>query len=150
MLSRFRLALTLLLVVAASGLAPVVAQGGEAGTTPPASVWDGVFTEEQAERGGALYSQYCVMCHGENLRGVGMAANLTATQFFLQWRDSSLYEYFDTIRTYMPQNAPSSLSADQYADIVAYILSFNGLPAGDAELVADESVLSAIKIERQR
>ena len=36
---------------------------------PTASVWDGVYTEEQAGRGQALYAKECASCHGASLSG---------------------------------------------------------------------------------
>ena len=34
------------------------------------SVWDGVYTQEQAERGHSLYNRHCASCHGDELAGV--------------------------------------------------------------------------------
>jgi len=33
------------------------------------SVWDGVYTAEQAKRGEALYANNCASCHGSALGG---------------------------------------------------------------------------------
>ena len=33
------------------------------------SVWDGVYTAEQAQRGEPLYQQSCAECHGPDLAG---------------------------------------------------------------------------------
>jgi mono/diheme cytochrome c family protein len=34
------------------------------------TVWDGVFTREQADRGEKLYADRCARCHGDTLQGV--------------------------------------------------------------------------------
>jgi len=47
----------------------------------------------------------------------------------------------------MPQDAPGTLSAEQTADVVAYLLSGNRLPAGDAALPGDVERLSQIPFE---
>ena len=33
------------------------------------SVWDGVYTEDQAKRGEALYGERCIRCHGPSYMG---------------------------------------------------------------------------------
>ena len=38
------------------------------------SVWEGVYTEEQARRGAELYAQECASCHGPLLTGTGEEA----------------------------------------------------------------------------
>ena len=34
------------------------------------TVWDGVFTAMQAERGQASYTEYCLRCHKADLQGI--------------------------------------------------------------------------------
>ena len=36
----------------------------------PRTVWDGVYTREQAQRGEKLYEQECGRCHGDDLTGI--------------------------------------------------------------------------------
>ena len=45
------------------------------------SVWDGVYTEDQAQRGKELYAAHCLACHGENLEGNGPVKALTGPDF---------------------------------------------------------------------
>jgi mono/diheme cytochrome c family protein len=116
----------------------VAAQGGK-------SQWDGVYTAEQAKRGEGLYSQYCASCHGPDLAGGEMAPGLTGGEFSSNWNDLSLGELFDRIRISMPQNAPGSLSRQQNADILAYMLFKAAVPAGQTELPTQTEVLSGIK-----
>jgi hypothetical protein len=47
----------------------------------------------------------------------------------------------------MPQSEPGSLSAMSTAEIVAYILNANQLPAGDAALAEDVDVLRRIRMD---
>src|ERR1039458_10596307 len=35
----------------------------------PRSVWDGVYTKEQAQRGQTVYGRDCARCHSDNLGG---------------------------------------------------------------------------------
>ncbi len=103
---------------------------------PARSTQDGVYSEAQAKRGEAGYSKSCAGCHGPDLTGVDAAPSLTGSEFNAGWNDQTLDDLFDRIRTTMPGDAPGSLSGDQCADILAFILAKDGFPAGQSELVA--------------
>ncbi len=106
------------------GLAAVLAQ-------PRASVLDGVYTPAQATRGEAVYESSCAMCHeGQDADG----PELVGKAFLDRWREDSLEPLFTFVRTTMPGNAPGGLDERAYADVLAYVLDANGLPAGTAEL----------------
>ncbi len=51
------------------------------------SVWDGVFSTAQAERGAAAYKTACSECHGNDLAGDGFAPALTGAEFMGNWND---------------------------------------------------------------
>ena len=116
----------------------------------PKSQWEGVFTAEQATRGEALYAQYCGSCHGPDLAGGEMAPGLTGGEFSSNWNDLSLGDLFDRMRISMPQNAPGSLSRQQNADILAYMLSKAGVPPGTTELPTQTEMLAQIKFMAQK
>jgi mono/diheme cytochrome c family protein len=109
------------------------------------SQWDGVYTEEQAKRGEEFYSQYCASCHGPDLSGGEMAPGLIGGEFTSNWNDLSLGELFERMRISMPQNSPGSLSRQQNADILAFVLFRGNFPAGTAELPTQTEVLNMIK-----
>jgi mono/diheme cytochrome c family protein len=100
------------------------------------TVWDGVFTAAQAERGGQAFATHCSSCHGKDLEG-GAGPALTGEQFFDNWREDSVKSLFSFIQTQMPQGARGSLGADTYIDILAHILSRNMVPAGSKVLTND-------------
>ena len=110
------------------------------------SVWDGAYTEEQATRGEGAYERECATCHLADLLGDGIAPALVGPAFDFRWSDLSVGDMYVAIRATMPQGAPASLSPQAYADIVSYLLQSNDMPAGDAELPADEAVLNTIMI----
>ena len=114
------------------------------------SVWDGVYTEEQASRGERAYTQACSACHLGDLLGDGFAPALAGAAFSFRWTDLSVGDIFATMRATMPQGAPASLSPRAYADIAAYLLSVNDYPAGDEELEPNVPTLEQIRIESQR
>lgn len=132
------------LIASCLGLAGIFA-GAYAQTT--ASVWDGVYTNAQAARGATAYGAACAGCHGANLAGTGEAPALQGGQFVGDFNSETVGDVFDRIRTTMPLEAPASLSRDQYADILAYILKSNGFPAGAKDLDRRSEYLKAIKFE---
>jgi mono/diheme cytochrome c family protein len=116
-------------------LAAVLAISVAAAQAPP-TVWDGVYTEEQAKRGGGLYQVNCAPCHGDTLLGAEAAPPLVGDQFNSTWDGVPLIDLLNRIRTTMPQTAPGTLSSAQAADVLAYILQFGKFPAGDAPLAS--------------
>lgn len=111
------------------------------------SVWDGVYTEEQAKRGEALYSQYCGECHGPDLTGGDQVASLTGDVFMSNWNGLTLGDLLERIRVSMPLDNPDRANRQQKADIVAFLLSFNKFPAGSTELARQTEVLQQIRFE---
>jgi hypothetical protein len=63
---------------------------------------------------------------------------------FANWDGLTIGDLFDRIRTSMPADRPGSLSRQQNADVVAYILRFNQFPSGNEELPRDVLVLKQI------
>ena len=115
-------------------------------TVQDGTIWEGVYTDEQAQRGMQTYEQECAACHLDDLMGDGIAPALVGSSFFFRWSDLSVGDMYTAIRTTMPQGAPASLSPSGYADISAFLLQKNNVPAGANELPADVDGLEAITI----
>ena len=96
--------------------------------------WDGIFTEEQAQRGALLYNEKCAACHGQEMLGGEMAPGLIGGEFTANWNDLSMGDLFERIRISMPQDDPGSLSSQDNSDILAYMLQSGQYPAGETEL----------------
>jgi mono/diheme cytochrome c family protein len=111
-----------------------------------ASVADGVYSEEQAKRGEAIYNAECSSCHGTAMEGADMAPPLTGGAFMGNWNGLTVGDLFERIRVSMPDGNPGKLTREQNADVVAYILKFSKYPAGKAELAHETEVLKQIKI----
>jgi mono/diheme cytochrome c family protein len=109
------------------------------------SVWDGVYTEEQSARGKEVYRANCVACHGEALAGAGPASPLTGPLFSSNWNGVSLADLLERIRVSMPLDRPGTLARQDYADVLAFVLSFNKFPAGKTELPKQTEMLAEIK-----
>jgi mono/diheme cytochrome c family protein len=114
---------------------------------PSKSVWDGVYTEEQAKRGAGVYRQWCSSCHGNELEGGEMAPGLSGGGFSSNWNGLTVGDIFDRTRTTMPQDSPGALTREQVSDVTAYVLSVNKFPAGQTELPTQSEVLKQIKFE---
>jgi S-disulfanyl-L-cysteine oxidoreductase SoxD len=115
------------------------------------SVWDGVYTKEQAKRGGTLYFERCVHCHGANLSGaVDGAASLTGQTFYGNWNGVTLDLMLDRVRTTMPVDKPASLSRQQTADLLAFIFSVNKFPTGKEELPRQAEMLNLIQFKASK
>jgi hypothetical protein len=113
----------------------VAAQDGE---TEMRSTLEGVYTDEQAERGQKLMWDVCAECHfDEDYQG----------PFMQDWIGATVWGLFDSVWSTMPEDNPGGLELTDYADAIAYMFRLNGLPAGDAELGTEQTVLDRIKIE---
>lgn len=128
-------------VFAAMGLA------GLAVSETQRSVWDGVYTAEQAKRGEARYAELCASCHGDTLGGGESAPPLTGGDFLANWNTLTMADLFDRTRSTMPQNKPGSMSREVNAEIMAFVLSSNQFPAGKEPLPQASEVLREIRIE---
>ena len=118
--------------VALTGAHSVAAQ-----ETSEPSVWDGVYSETQAERGKKLYEATCARCHGEDLSGAN-ARPLAGESFIRDWGGLKLDGVLTRAKT-MPPGASGSLGDDGYVDIIAYVLEVNEFPHGEAELTAERA-----------
>jgi mono/diheme cytochrome c family protein len=124
-------------------------------TDPMASIWDGVFTEAQAKRGQLVYPGPCGWCHGRGLDGapddpdVRSTPPLARAKFLRDWEGRSLAALFEYTRATMPESNPGFLTDEEYVDVIAYMLSFGGMPAGDEELQPDPQRLARIVIQQQ-
>ena len=114
---------------------------------PTKSIWDGVYTAEQADRGKGLYSENCASCHGGELTGGEMAPPLAGGEFMAGWDGLTIGDLFERVRISMPQNSPGSLSGQQNADILAFMFNANKFPAGTTELPKEAGILKQIKFE---
>ncbi len=111
---------------------PALAQStpAESGRT----VQQGVFTMAQAARGESLYAANCARCHeGADVDG----PSLVGDEFIDRWREDTLDNLFNFIRTRMPGDAPGTLQPAAYVDLVAYLLDANEIPSGASELVRE-------------
>ena len=100
------------------------------------SIWDGVYTTAQADRGEELATANCFGCHvAPEWSGLVRA-----------WSGRPLRELYQLIRLTMPQDNPGSLSREEYAAVVSYILELSGAAAGPTPLPSDDEGLGRVQI----
>jgi mono/diheme cytochrome c family protein len=114
------------------------------------TVWDGVYTNEQAARGDAIYGEACASCHGATLLGGEMAPALVGSDFLSNWNGLTVGDLVERVRVSMPQNDPGSLSRQRSADVVALVLRANQFPVGASELPREAELLKQIGIQPTR
>jgi S-disulfanyl-L-cysteine oxidoreductase SoxD len=106
------------------------------------------FTPRNKLTGGkALYGKQCASCHGAALDGSGQAPPLAGADFKGDWNGQTTDDLFEKMQTSMPADRPGQLSREQNADILAFLLSSNGFPAGQKELPADAAALQKIRFQ---
>jgi mono/diheme cytochrome c family protein len=114
------------------------------------SVWDGVYSEDQAKRGAVLFDKECAGCHGPDGEGGGMAPALSGAAFNANYDGQSIGDLFDRNKTTMPIGKEGQLSGQQIADITAFMLQANKFPSGASELAAQTMTLKMIKYLAQK
>ncbi len=124
-------------------------QAAPAAASATRSVWSGVYTDEQAKRGAAVYEKSCVNCHGKTLEGnlKENSPSLAGALFLSSRNGSTVGALFRRIRSTMPDDDPGSLTPQQNADVVAYVLSVNNFPSAKDELPPDVEKLMQIQFE---
>lgn len=104
------------------------------------------FTSAQADAGAAIYATACALCHGENLDDGALGAPLKGPAFMRTYGGQPVGLLFDVTRTTMPQASPGSLSAEEYAGLVAFMLRENSIVAGGVPLPTDYEQLSSMMV----
>jgi mono/diheme cytochrome c family protein len=118
------------LFLASMGHVIVSAQAKPAGRT----VWDGVYTDAQAERATATFSSTCSRCHTLTADG---NRPLSGDKFWEGFTQKSVADLLGFVSKNMPNGQGGTLPATTYNDLVALILKSNGFPAGNAELAPE-------------
>jgi cytochrome c len=136
-----------------AGIAFLAAAAVVADADHPSQVWDGVYTEAQARRGGILYLDHCAECHADDLSGksaYNASPSLAGADFRSRWDGKTLDELFALIRTRMPKRREGVLKPEEYVDLLAFILQANRFPESSAELSAHAEALGRVRFLKER
>jgi mono/diheme cytochrome c family protein len=106
-----------------------------------------VYTADQAKRGEAIYKEQCSACHGDNLEGSGPMPPLAGKDFLANWQGKTVGDLYEKTSTTMPASAPGTLTPEQAADVVSFLLSKDNYPAGSAALEGKMEPLLKIKLD---
>jgi cytochrome c553 len=124
-----------------AGAGAVAVAGRQPAQAPIATgaIWSGVYSARQANRGLLEYARSCEHCHGPGLTGnpTDEVPSLVADAFMFHWRGRTVQDLYTRLRKSMPSDAPGSLDAGTYLDLVAYVLEANGFPPGQQDLSPD-------------
>lgn len=111
---------------------PAEADEAGAGEADIGSVWDGVFTAEQADRAWDAYNAECAQCHGNTLRGTPGGPRIVGSSFRRNWEGQTVADFYTWFHGNMPAGRGGQLPTSTYADLLALIFQENGYPAGEA------------------
>lgn len=111
----------------------------QSASEPARSTMSGVYNAAQAVKGEEVYMGLCVSCHP--------AGTYVGEPFTTVWGGRPLSDLFGSISRNMPKQDPGSLTPEEYAQVIAYLLRMNDVPAGKTELPTDDDTLKAIRIE---
>lgn len=101
---------------------------------------DGVYTEEQAQKGLEVHEAYCAKCHHYSY---------FQAAFLLSWQNQPVSALYDLIELKMPEDRPGALKPREYAALLAYVFELNDLPAGTEKLSHDHDEMAQILIRSQ-
>lgn len=130
---------TFLLLGMTLGCGTLAAQESQPDSAGMISVLAGVYSNAQARRGEATHRKHCTECHN--------AVAYSGTAFRRLWAGRPVYEFWEQIRSTMPNDNPGSLKPAEYLDILAYVLRLNRYPAGENALPSDPEKLRTIRFD---
>jgi alcohol dehydrogenase (cytochrome c) len=106
------------------------------------------YSQVQAQRGAAVYRANCASCHGDGLNDGAFARALRGEAFRREWNQKTLGALGQFILLNMPPGKAGQLTRDQYADVLAFLISANGVSAGAADLPADPAAWERLAAPR--
>jgi alcohol dehydrogenase (cytochrome c) len=95
-----------------------------------------VTFNSQAETGADAFASNCAACHGANLEGTTLGPILSGNSFVQRWGTQTPALLLNNIQANMPPGGNDGISDEDYTNIVAHILSSNGVDAVTEALTA--------------
>jgi polar amino acid transport system substrate-binding protein len=124
------------------------------------------FTAEQADKGREVFRLQCARCHGPDGQGIsniykGMTApplvgpaalplDPRSYQKMRHFQFRTVRDVYEFASAVMPADQPASLSAEDYWNVIAYLLSANGVPVNGKLLTEDEAANLSLGPLQQR
>lgn len=128
----------------------LAACGGESTEQAAASAASmaAVTFSSQAQDGANAFASNCAACHGAELEGTTLGPLLIGNVFLQRWGTQTPALLLNNIQANMPPGGNDSLSDEDYTNIVAHILSSNGVDAVTEALTASTDFEIADNISR--
>jgi polar amino acid transport system substrate-binding protein len=104
-----------------------------------------LFTSAQAHTGHKKLEKHCARCHGPKLQGRAGPA-LKGPNFASADANLQVSDIFNMLAHQMPATQQGSLSHQDYADIMVFLLRENGYPAGSSKLTFQQASKSKVKL----
>jgi alcohol dehydrogenase (cytochrome c) len=116
---------------------------GESAQPLPPSTGSAPYTSQQVAQGSQVYAKTCAACHGANLQGMSAPA-LTGSSFGRSHLTAA--QLRSVVTQSMPLTAPGSLKPDEYASVLAFLLSYDCVkPAGNGQQPLPTTDLPALQ-----
>lgn len=133
--------------VAAAGLFVVSIYAiGSVDAQTPTTVWQGAFSNAQADRGGAVYKRECTTCHSDNFKGnIDGGPPLVGKDFEMRWQGMTLLDIVNQVSELMPGDEPGTVSRKEWVDLFAFIFRANGATMGATDLPSDDESLAQVQ-----
>lgn len=96
-------------------------------STVPADSVASVTFSSQAEEGATAFASNCAACHGASLEGTTLGPLLSGNSFLQRWGTQTPALLLNNIQANMPPGGNDGISDEDYTNIVAHMLSFNGV-----------------------
>jgi mono/diheme cytochrome c family protein len=138
----------LMFLAGADAVRTAGAQSPRSGRQPFPTVWSGVYSKTEAERGKQAYTQLCSRCHGTEMKGGLTAPGIIGVKFFDRWHDLRLADVVAYIQAAMPREHEFYVPADSARAIVGLMLQESGVPPGREPMAADVKIQREILITR--
>ncbi len=120
-----------------TAIAGLIACGSEQSSAPMAEPVETVTFSSQADAGALAYGNNCAACHGVNLEGTTLGPLLSGNSFLQRWGTQTPALLSINIQSSMPPGGNEGISDSDYLNIVAHILSVNGVDRAITALTAD-------------
>jgi len=135
----------------------LAACGGESTqqASSPAATVASVTFNSQAEDGATAFASNCAACHGADLEGTTLGPILSGNSFVQRWGTQTPALLLNNIQANMPPGGNDGISDEDYTNIVAHILSSNGVDGITEALTANTDFeiadnISAVVARRSR
>src|SRR5665213_43894 len=97
------------------------------------------YSKAQLQHGTRIYDELCASCHGPSLNDGQFGPPLKGASFASHWTGRSLGALGNFLQQRMPPGAVGRMTLEEYTDILAYLLTANGVEAGSSDLPTDSN-----------